>query len=129
MNISAIAKSGNRSFDKDKKRTLNDDGFDKTKDYSKYSMPPRFFTPDEWNKLSKGQRNFVRQARRKEKEEGKSVSNKIAALEVTIAALTAKLEDKTPKRKRLSDISETDSDESVDKPVSKRTRVKTNKRG
>ena len=129
VNISAIAKSGNRSFDKDKKRTLNDDGFDKTKDYSKYSMPVRFFTPDEWNKLSKGQRNFIRQTRRKGKEEDKSVSNKIAALEVTIAALTAKLEDKTPKRKRLSDTSETDSDESVDKPVSKRTRVKTNKRG
>ena len=127
MNISAIAKSGNRSLDKSNKRNLNDDGFDKTKDYSKHRITVRFFTPDEWNKLTKGQRNFIRQTCRQEKEANKDASTKIAALEVIIAALSAKLEGNTkPKRKRVSDTSETDSDESVDKPVSKRTQVETN---
>ena len=130
VNISAISKTGNRSHDKDKKRNLNDDGFNKTKDYSKCSIPVRFFTPDEWNKLTEGQQNFIRQTRRDGKEEDKKSTTKIAALEVTIAELSTKLEgDAKPKRKRVSDSSETDSDESLGKPVSKRTCVKTSKRG
>ena len=123
VNVSEISKSGNRSYDKTKKKNISDDGFDKEKDYSKYKMPIRFYTAPEWNKLSAGQRNFMRQSRHQKKEKEGSLAREIKAMKVTIAELTAT--DKS-KRKRVSD---SDS-ESVDsaKP-GKKTRVKTTKRG
>jgi hypothetical protein len=43
-----------------KKTGEKEDGFDINKDYSQYSLAPRFYKVTEWNKLSKGQRIFLR---------------------------------------------------------------------
>ena len=123
MNVSEISKSGNRSHDKTKKKNIEDGGFDKEKDYSKHKMPVRFYTAPEWNKLSKGQRNFMRQHGHKKKAKEQALSREVAEMKITIAELTAT--DKST-RKRATD-SDLESDDSV-KPA-KKTRVKSTNRG
>ena len=120
--------SGNRKADKTKKTNLNDDGFDKNKDYSKHKTSVRYYSPAEWNKLSKGQRNYLRQARltKKSKEVKEDNNTRFAALEATIQALSAQIGNK----RKADDVSTTESETSDDtlKPT-KKTRIKSTKRG
>ena len=71
----------------------------------------------------------MRQYRLKKKAKEQVSTNEVAAKKVTIAELSAALGD-DPKRKRVTmpDDSDTDSEDSMDKPA-KRTRVKLTKRG
>ena len=121
MNVSEISKSGNRSHDKTKKKNIDDVGFDKDKDCSKCKMPVRFYTAPEWNELSKGQQNFLRQHRHKKKTKEQALSHEVAEMRVTIAELVAK-----SKRKRVSD-SESDNSDNSDNV--KKTRATSTKRG
>jgi len=127
VNVSEMStQSGNRKADKTKKTNLNDDGFDKNKDYSKHKTSVRYYSPAEWNKLSKGQRNYLRQARLTKKSKEVNKDTKIAALEATIQALSAQIGTK----RKSDDTSTTESETSDDtlKPI-KKTRIKSTKRG
>ena len=112
--------SGNQKADKTKKTNLTDDGFNKDKYYSKHKTSVRYYSPAEWNKLSKGQRNYLQQARikKKAKEVKEKSKTRIAALEATIQELSAHM---GIKRKREDDTSTTESETSDDthKPTKK----------
>ena len=88
-----------------------------------------YYSPAEWNKLSKGQRNYLRQARlkRKAKEAKEERRTEFAELKATIQELSAHI---GIKQKREDDTSTTESKTSDEthKPT-KKTRIKSTKRG
>ena len=139
VNVSAMSSSGNRTADGGpRKGSLKADNYDKNTDYSKFKCAVRFYNLKEWNKLSSGQRNFIRQAKAKEralKEADKedastasSQSRRIASLEAVIQQLVA------GKKRKVAlddDTSTTESEKSEDSPSkrSKTLRLPSTKRG
>ena len=127
VNISAMSSSGNRTADTaPRKDGYKADGYDKNKDYSKFKCEVRFYAPKEWSKLSAGQRNFVRQAKAKERAERSAESTSgprlIASLEATVQQLTAVVASLTGKKRKVDfadNTSTTESERSEDSPSKK----------
>ena len=86
----------------------------------------RFYKPEEWNKLSVGQRNFVRQEKLKLKSGAMATAqmvSTVASLQASIQELTSRL-NKNGKRPRDSDdTSTTESESSSDSPAKRHKRV------
>jgi hypothetical protein len=114
INVAAVSTTtGNRTNDRAKKTGEQEDGFDINKDYSQYSIAPRFYKVPEWNKLSKGQRNFLRKnSQLKSKAAAghkKSMTSQIKALRAQVAQLSSE------------QVTESDdTDESTDAPPIKK---------
>ena len=131
------SQTGNRTADrKFKKTNYKGDNFDKNKDYSRFGdVEVRFYKPEEWSKLSVGQRNYVRQEKIKLKAGTQATAqmvSTVASLQASIQELTSRL-NKNGKRPRESDdTSTTESEYSSDSPSnkrSKRVRLPTQRRG
>jgi hypothetical protein len=120
INVAAVSTyTGNRTNDRVKKTGEKEDGFDINKDYSQYSIAPRFYKVPEWNKLSKGQRNFLRKnSKLKNNNPSKSMPSQIKALEVKLA----ELQSQALKRNiaRLESAAITESDDTDDEPPLKK---------
>ena len=63
VNILAINQfTGNQTKDKSRKVDAKEDQYDPNADYSAHKIPPhQFYKADEWNKLKRGQRNYLKQ--------------------------------------------------------------------
>ena len=98
INVAAVSTTtGNRTNDRAKKTGEQEDGFDITKDYSQYSIATRFYKVPEWNKLSKGQRNFLRKNSKLKNSNnaGKSGPSKTKRYIKSLEAKVAQLESTT----------------------------------
>jgi hypothetical protein len=131
LNVSAISHNGNRSADKVRKFGEKEDGYDPSKDYSQHKIAQRFYKTPEWNKLTKGQRNYLRANSKKPK--GRNSFNAERAINEMRSEMVELLASKLGKRKtskKRKEVSDTDSDASTDdEPSSKRTRIFTKSRG
>ena len=89
----------------------------------------RYYSPAEWNKLTKGQHNYLWRARikTKAKEAKEESKTKIAALEATIQELSEHIR---IKRKQEDDTSTTELETSDNTSTpTKKTCIKSTKRG
>jgi hypothetical protein len=109
--------TGNRTNDRAKKTGEKEDGFDINKDYSQYSIAPRFYKVPEWNKLSKGQRNFLRKNSKLKNSNNKPVDAIPSKTKRYIKALEAKV-DKYKNREVISDSDDMDDDD--EPPIKKK---------
>jgi hypothetical protein len=122
INIAAVSTStGNRTNDRAKKTGEKEDGFDIDKDYTQYSIAPRFYKVQEWNRLSKGQRNFLRKnSRLKNSNNKKSMPSQIKALQVRLAELQSQTLQRNIARLESAAITESDDTDDSDEPPFKR---------
>ena len=96
-------------------------------------MEVRFYEPKDWNRLSAGQRNFVRQEKLKlkaEKQAAVKMVSTVASLQASIQELTSRL-NSNGKRQRGTgdDTSTTESESSSDSPSRKKVAFHTQRRG
>ena len=118
FNVAAVSTStGNRTNDRAKKTGEKEDGFDINKDYSQYSIAPRFYKVPEWNNLSKGQRNFLRKNSKLKNSNNKPVDAIPSKTKRYIKALEAKV-DKYKNREVISDSDDMDDDD--EPPIKKK---------
>ena len=114
--------TGNRVSNKKKRPTEDGDGFDPNKDYTKFKVAKRYYKPDEWNALTKGQRNYLRTLRTTRKKKGTSNHND----KRTIAELTARIMALEADTKAIgSDVPEDQSDSDVELVIPKKKRKTT----
>jgi hypothetical protein len=134
LTIAAVSQqSGNRGRDDTKKTGENADGFDPDKDYSKFKIAQRYYKAAEWNKLSKGQRNYLRTVSKARRSKSRTKGNDDAVRGLQLLSTLFEnrqihsMGSKGGKRKEdevISDTSDTSDDER--KPAAKkRTRVST----
>jgi hypothetical protein len=126
FHVAALSSTtGNRRADDTKKISGPDDGYDPAKDYSKFKLRNRFFKTPEWNKLSKGQRNFLRSDKSYRKRKGGGeFSKEVAKLKSTISALKIKVDGSKDDPTSNTDEGSVTSSDSDRAPPRKKTKVK-----
>ena len=118
VNVSAVSTtSGNRTSDRENKIGEKEDGFDSSKDYSKFSVKPRFYKVGEWNGLSKAQRNFLRANSRKKANKQNGNKNTRPSELKTMRAQIAQLQREVAV---VDDSDETESSDEMQQPPKKK---------
>ena len=136
--------TGNRTADR--KSNYKSDNFDKNKDYSNFGhgVEVKFYKPKDWNKLSVGQRNYVRQGKLQQKAEAPAAAqtttqttaqmvSTVASLQASIQELTSRLNGNgngnRKRRRDADDTSTTESESSSDSPSRRKVKFHTQRRG
>lgn len=120
LNVSMISRqSGNRTRDNRARRpTPDSDGYDFNKDYSQYPAKEMYYKADAWSKLTKGQRNYLRQKRDQkklqQKKRGRGDSDKSKKSSTSsIDRRIAKLESQLQALSDTASVSSTESEGSI----------------
>lgn len=107
-----------------------DDKFDVNKSYSEHKLDSRYYAKEEWKKLTRGQRNYLRQNPPNKDKKKDDHKRKIAALTAKIAALETKqsYRDTPPSPSEYSDSDESEDEAPKKSKRTKRTKVSTKRR-